>query len=246
MDKMLYIGMSGAQQTALAQRMNANNLANANTTGFRADLGAFRSLQVYGPGYQTRAYNMTERPSVDFQLGMVRNTDRDLDIAIDGDGWMAVQAGDGGEAYTRAGDLTIQNGGQLFTASGHPVLGNGGPISIPQADQVVIGNDGTISIRPIGQPASSLVVVDRIKLVKPDFSNLIKGEDGLIRTRDNIPAEADAGIHVVSGALEGSNVNIVDSLVKMIDYARNYEMQIKIMKTAEEIDSSSDKLLRFS
>jgi len=246
MDKMLYIGMSGAQQTTLAQRMNSNNLANANTTGFRADLGAFRSLEVYGSGHPTRAYNMAERPSVDFQLGMVRNTDRDLDIAIDGEGWMAVQAKDGSEAYTRAGNLSIQTGGQLVTSSGQPVIGNGGPISIPQADRIVIGVDGTISIRPIGQPASVLVVVDRIKLVKPDVSNLAKGDDGLIRTRDNIPAEADAGIHVVSGALESSNVNIVDSLVKMIDLARNYEMQLKIMKTAEEIDDSSNKLLRLS
>jgi len=246
MDKMLYIGMSGAQQTSLAQQVNSNNMANANTTGFRADLAAFRSLNVYGPGFQTRAYNMTERPSVDYQLGMVRNTDRDLDIAIDGDGWMAVQAKDGSEAYTRAGNLSIQTGGQLVTAAGNPVIGNGGPITVPQADRIVVGLDGTISIRPIGQTTNVLVVVDRIKLVKPELSNLMKGEDGLIRTRNNIPAEADASIHVVSGSLEGSNVNIVDSLVKMIDYSRSYEMQVKIMKTAEQLDDSSDKLLRFS
>lgn len=246
MDKMLYIGMSGAQQTTLAQSINSNNLANANTTGFRADLGAFRSLQVYGDGYSTRAYNMTERPAVDFKLGMIRNTERDLDIAIDGSGWMAVQGSDGGEAYTRAGNLSIQTGGQLVTASGQPVMGNGGPIFLPQADHISIGSDGTISIRPIGQPASALVVVDRIKLVKPEESNLVKGEDGLIRTRDGIPAEADAGIRVVSGALESSNVNIVDSLVKMIDLSRNYEMQVKIMKTAEETNAASDALLRFS
>lgn len=246
MDKMLYIGMSGAEQTTLAQQVNTNNLANANTNGFRADLAAFRSQYVFGPGYATRAYNMTERPSVDFQLGTIRNTDRPLDIAIDGEGWMAVLAKDGGEAYTRAGNLSVNNVGQLVNASGLPVMGNGGPISIPPADNIVVGVDGTISIRPIGQPATGLVVVDRIKLVKPEFSNLVKGEDGLIRTRDNVPAEADASIHVISGALEGSNVNVVDSLVKMIDLARNYEMQVKIMKTAEDIDNASDQLLRFS
>lgn len=229
----------------LAQRMNNNNIANANTNGFRADLAAFRSQHVFGPGYPTRAYAMTERPSVDFTLGTIRNTDRDLDIAVDGEGWLAVQARDGSEAYTRAGNLSIQNGGILTTASGLPVIGNGGPIAVPQAEEIVIGGDGTISIRPTGQPANALVVVDRIKLVKPEVADLAKGEDGLFRTRNNVPAEADAGVKVVSGALETSNVNMVDSLVQMISLARNYEMQVKTMKTAEETDQATDALLRF-
>lgn len=246
MDRMLYIGMSGAQQTTLAQQVNSNNIANANTSGFRADLAAFRSLQVFGPGYATRAYSMAERPSVDFTLGMVRNTDRDLDIAVDGEGWLAVQAHDGGEAYTRAGDLSIQTGGMLVNGSGLPVMGNGGPITVPQAEQIVIAGDGTISIRPIGQPANALVVVDRIKLVKPEQSNLVKGQDGLFRTKDKSVPEANADVGVVSGTLESSNVNLVDSLVKMISLSRTYEMQVKTMKTAEETDQATDTLLRFT
>lgn len=244
MDRMLYVAMSGAQQTMLAQTANNNNLANANTNGFRADLNAFRSMPVQGPGHESRVYAMSERASVDFTLGMVRNTDRDLDIAVDGDGWIAVQGKDGSEAYTRAGNLSIQPGGLLVTGSGLPVMGNGGPISIPQADNIVIGGDGTISIRPVGQPASGLVVIDRIKLIKPDQKELYKGDDGLIRLKNNTDAEANASVKVVSGSLESSNVNIVDSLVDMISLARRYESQVKFMQKADEMDQATDQLLR--
>jgi len=246
MDRMLYVAMSGAQQTMLAQQANNNNLANANTTGFRADLTDFRSMPVLGPGYSTRVYAMAERPNVDFNLGAVRTTDRELDIAVDGNGWISVQGKDGTEAYTRAGNLSIQPGGILVTGSGIPVLGNGGPIAIPQAENIVIGGDGTISIQPVGQPPSALVVVDRIKLVKPDNTNLVKGEDGLIRLKGGVTADADATVKVVSGSLETSNVNIVNALVNMIGLARRYEAQIKAIKTAEELDSSTDQLVRLT
>lgn len=246
MDRLLYVSMSGAHQTMLAQTANNNNLANSNTSGFRADLHAFRSMPVYGPGYDSRVFAMTERSSVDFTLGMVRSTDRDLDVAVDGDGWIAVQAKDGGEAYTRAGNLSIQPGGLLVTGNGLPVMGNGGPIAIPQADSIDIGIDGTISIQPIGLPANALVVVDRIKLVKPDSQELLKGEDGLIRLRNNIEAEPDPSVRVISGSLETSNVNIVNSLVNMISLSRQYESQIKLMKEAEQMDSATDQLVRMT
>lgn len=246
MDRMVYIAMSGANQAMIAQRMNSNNLANANTSGFRADLNSFRSMPVYGPGFPTRAYALTERPNVDFTLGSVRNTDRDLDIAVDGDGWIAVQGKDGTEAYTRAGNLSIQPGGVLVTGAGLQVMGNGGPIALPPSESIVVGGDGTISIRPIGQPSSALVVVDRIKLVKPEVSNLNKGADGLIRTKDGIEAEADAGVKVVSGSLEASNVNVINTLVNMISLSRQYEVQVKMMKEAEDIEAASDSLMKMS
>lgn len=246
MDGMLYIAMSGAQQTMLAQQANSNNLANANTVGFRSDLIAFRSMPVYGDGWETRVFAMAERPNVDFTLGAVRNTERDLDIAVDGSGWIAVQGADGTEAYTRAGNLSIESGGILVTGSGVPVLGNGGIITIPPADKIVIGTDGTISIQPVGLLTTQLVVLDRIKLVKPLPSNLIKGEDGLIRTMDGEPADADPSIRVVSGSLETSNVNIVDTLVNMINLARRYEAQINVVKAAAELEASTDELLSLS
>lgn len=244
MDRLLYVSMSGAQQTMMAQTANNNNLANANTTGFRADLNAFRSVPVQGPGYQSRTYAMIERASVDFTLGMVRGTDREMDVAVDGDGWIAVQAKDGSEAYTRAGNLSIQPGGLLVTGDGLPVLGNGGPIAIPDADTIDIGIDGTISIKPIGSPSTGQVVVDRLKLVKPDSTQLFKGEDGLIRLNGGAVADADASVRVISGSLETSNVNTVNALVNMISLSRQYESQIKMMKQAGDLEASSDQLLR--
>lgn len=246
MDRLLYVSMSGANQTMMAQTANNNNLANSNTGGFRADLNAFRSMPVHGQGYESRVYAMTERSSVDFTLGMVRSTDRDLDVAVDGDGWIAVQAKDGSEAYSRAGNLSIEPGGLLVTGNGLPVMGNGGPITIPQADSIDVGVDGTISIQPIGQPTNALVVADRIKLVKPDREELVKGADGLIRLKKGTEADPDPSVRVISGSLETSNVNIVNSLVNMISLARQYESQVKMMKQAEQMDTSTDQLLRFS
>jgi flagellar basal-body rod protein FlgF len=244
MDRVLYVAMSGAHQTMLAQRANNNNMANSNTNGFRADLSEFRSMPVFGEGYASRVYAMAERPATDFAPGMIRGTDRNLDIAVEGEGWIAVRAMDGTEAYTRAGNLSIDSVGILTTGASHPVLGNGGPIALPQAESIVVGSDGTISIQPVGQPANALVVVDRIKLVKPPQGELVKGEDGLMRLRSGQDAEVSAGVKVVSGALETSNVNIVDSLVTMIELARRYESQVKLMKTAEDMDSATDKLLQ--
>ena len=246
MDRMLYVAMSGAKQTMLAQTTNSNNMANANTTGFRADLAAFRSMPVYGPGEPTRVYAMAERPGVDTTSGTLSTTGRELDIAIKDDGWIAVQAKDGSEAYTRAGNLHIGDGGILTTGSGLPVLGNGGPVALPPAEKVEIGTDGTISIRGEGQSASTLTVIDRIKLVKIDGASLVKGGDGLMRKSDGEIAQPDATVNLISGALETSNVSAVDSMVNMITLARQYEAQIKMMKTAEDIDSASTQLLSLS
>ena len=246
MDRMLYVAMSGAKQTMLAQASNSNNMANANTTGFRADLAAFRSMPVYGPGEPTRVYAMAERPGVDTTSGALNPTGRDLDIAVKDEGWIAVQADDGSEGYTRAGDLHIGEGGILTTGSGRPVLGNGGPIALPPAEKIEIGSDGTISIQGIGQTASTLTVLDRIKLVKIDSGSLVKGIDGLMRKSDGGSAEPDASVNIVSGALETSNVSTVESMVNMISLARQYEAQVKMMKTAKETDDASTQLLSLS
>jgi len=246
MDRMLYVAMSGAKQTSLAQAVNSNNLANANTTAFREDLAAFRSMPVFGPGAPTRVYAMAENPAVNLQSGTIQSTGRALDLAIQGEGWLAVQTPDGSEAYTRAGNLRLDSGGQLVNASGYPVLGNGGPIAIPQAESFEIGVDGTITIRAIGEFANSLTVLDRIKLVNPEPSELVKGKDGLMRLKSGGDAFSDASVRVVSGALETSNVNTVDAMVNMIALARQYEMQVKMMKEAGDMASSSNQLLSLS
>jgi len=243
MDRMLYIAMSGANETMAAQAINTNNLANVSTTGFRADFQASMSQQVYGDGLPTRVYAAVEDSGVDFSTGSIISTGRELDAAINGQGWFAVQAPDGSEAYTRAGDFRVDSLGRLTNGAGHIVLGNGGPITIPENTKLEIGGDGTISIQPPGQAANTLAIVDRLKLVNPPQDQLHKGSDGLIRLGSGEAATADAGVSLVSSSLESSNVNSVGAMVRMIELARQYETHIKLMKTAEDIDAASEKIL---
>lgn len=244
MDRMLYVAMSGAKQTMLAQGAVSNNIANVNTTAFHQDFSAFRAMPVYGAGLPTRVYTMAERPATDLTHGMLQSTGRDLDLAINGDGWFAVQARDGSEAYTRAGDLHLGAGGVLTNGAGLPLLGNGGPIVIPAAEKIEIGVNGGISIRPVGQAATNLAVVDRIRLVNPDARELVKGADGLMRMKSGAPVEPDASVTVSAGALESSNVNPIEALVQQITLARQFDLQIKMMKTAEENDAATTQLMR--
>ena len=244
MDRMLYISMNAAQQTMLAQAANSNNLANVNTIGFRQDFEQFRSQPVFGEGLPTRVYSMSERPATDYQQGEVQTTGRDLDISVQGKGFIAVQGKDGREGYTRAGDLHILPTGRLVTGTGLAVMGDGGPISIPPAEKIDIGSDGTISIRAIGAQANELTVLDRIKLVKPDLKTIFKDKDGLMRMKDGSNAPLDATITVASGTVEGSNVNAVSALVRMIELQRQYEMQVKMMKSADDNSAASARLLQ--
>lgn len=244
MDRMLYVAMSGAHETLIAQGNASNNLANANTSGFLADFNQFRSMPVFGDGHPTRVYALDERPQTDFGQGSIVQTGRALDVAVKDGGWFAVQSGDGGEAYTRRGDLEVDVNGLLVTANGLPVMGNGGPIALPPFDAVQIGADGTISIRPQGAPPDELAVIDRIKVVAPQYDQMVKGEDGLMRLKDGGEAAASVGQRLVSGSLQSSNVNIVNEMVNMIELSRRYEMQVKMMKTAEETASSASSIVR--
>lgn len=246
MDKMIWLAMSGAKQTLTAQAAATHNLANASTAGFRADFNAFRAMPVFGDGHPSRVYAMTERPGVDFTAGAIVRTGNDLDVAVDGDGWLAVQAPDGTEAYTRAGNLRIGASGTLETASGHPVLGNGGPIAIPPSETLNIGVDGTISIRPVGQGSDSLATVDRIRLVRPPRDELVKGPDGLFRRADGAPQAPDASVRLVQGAFESSNVNPIEMMVSLMNMQRQFELQVKAMRTAQENDAQSAQLLRLA
>ncbi|MDZ7802618.1 flagellar basal-body rod protein FlgF [Thiohalophilus sp.] len=246
MDRMLYVAMTGARQTMQAQTVNANNIANVNTTGFRQDLAAMRSMPVYGPGMPTRVYGMTEKPGTDLNPGSLMTTGRSLDVALKGQGWIAVQGQDGNEAYTRAGDLQVTSTGLLQTGAGHLVMGEAGPISLPPSSKVEIGGDGTISLIAQGDEAANMQEVDRIKLVNPPADELYKGEDGLMRLAEGEQAQADANVRLAVGALESSNVNIAEALVNMIDLARQFEMQVKMMKTAERNDQKAAQIMQMS
>ncbi len=246
MDRFLYLAMNGAKNALQAQQTNANNLANVSTVGFKAQLDHFQSQPVFGPGHATRAYASDEQSGDDFSQGPVMTTGRELDVVINGEGWLAVQAEDGSTAYSRRGDFHISPTGLLVNGSEQAVLGEGGPITIPDYESMVIGRDGTISIRAKGQAANTLVAVDRLMLVKPDNANLERGVDGLFRARDGAPAIADASVSITNGALEASNVNTVDAMVKMMEYSRFYETQVKLMNVANENDASSSRLMRLS
>ncbi len=246
MDRLLYIAANGAASTQLAQTVVANNLANVSTTGFRADLALFTAAGVPGAGWPTRVDTQVAGTAVDLAPGPMVTTGRPLDVAVQGRGWIAVQAPDGSEAYTRAGALRIDELGRLLTADGRPVLGNAGPIAVPPHEQVAIGADGTVTVRPLGQGGGALAVVDRIRLVDPDPARLVKGEDGLLRLRGGGAAEPDARVRLASGVLESSNVNPVEAMVQMIELARRFELQVRVMRAARENDAASAQLLRMA
>lgn len=246
MDKMLYLAMSGASQNTLAQRAHANNLANLSTSGFRRDFEQARSMPLFGDGYPARVYAMSERPATDFTPGSLQETGNELDVAIEGEGWLAVQAADGSEAYVRTASMKIDALGMLRTGSGLPVLGNAGPIAVPPQQQIEIGQDGTISIRSLGEAPNVVAQVDRIKMVNPDPKSLVKGEDGMIRLKEPATQQADANVRLTSGFLESSNVNAVAEMTSMLALARQFELHVKMMRTAEDNASAVARVMQLS
>lgn len=244
MDRSLYVAMTGATQILRAQDAVSHNLANASTVGFKSELSAFQSLPVLGAGTPTRINAVATGQGVDFTQGSVTSTGRALDVAVQGQGWIAVQAPDGSEAYTRAGDLQLGADGQLTDAAGHPVIGNGGPINLPESSQIRIGEDGTISTVALGSGPNSVAALDRLRLVNPDPAQMVQGADGLMHLAGGGQAAADPNVRVTGGALESSNVNASTELVKMIALSRQYDMQIKSIKAAEDNAASASKLLQ--
>ena len=246
MDKYLYVAMTGASQNALAQKAHANNLANISTNGFQRDLEQARSMPVFGDSFPARAFALSERPATDFTPGALVETGRDLDVAVSGDGWLAVQAPDGSEAYVRTASMNVDALGILRAGNGMPIMGNGGSIAVPPQQQIEVGQDGTISIRAQGEGPRVMAQVDRIKLVQPDLKTMSKGLDGLIHTNDGQPAPADANVQVVSGFLEASNVNAVDEMTSVLALSKQFELHIKMMNTAKEDDQAMTRVLSIS
>ena len=243
MDRGLYVAMTGAKQIMQAQAVNNHNIANASTTGYRADGVSFISEPIYGPGYATRVNTVAGDAGTDFSSGVMMNTNRPLDVAINGKGFIAVQGADGKEAYTRAGDLQVTASGAVITATGFAVLSEAGPLSVPPATQVTIGRDGTVSVVPLGLSAAAQSQVDRIKLVNPATKDLQKGADGLLRLKSGAKAKADETVTVTSGELESSNVNAAQSLVNMIELQRLFELQIKSINSTDQNEQAAQRLM---
>jgi flagellar basal-body rod protein FlgF len=243
MDRLVYTAMAGAKSMLDRQATVANNLANISTPGYRADITMYRAIPVDGQGMKTRTSVMDSTPGTDFTSGPLIDTGRALDIAITGSGWIAVQAADGSEAYTRAGSFDIDAEGTLVTKGGQNVLGDGGPIAVPPNTSISIGKDGTVSGVPTQPPRTGVTVLGRIKLVDPDESSLKKGSDGLFRLKDGSTADLSETVRVTSGAVEGSNVNPASAMVDMIAVARQFEMQMKLITNGEDNDKQATQLL---
>lgn len=242
MDKLIYTAMTGAKHTLGRQAAVAHNLANVSSTGYRAEEHRLRAVPIISEAMPTRAFVVDASVANDFTPGPLQQTGRALDVAVQGQGWIAVQAQDGSEAYTRNGSLEVNVNGVLQTRSGLPVLGDGGPISIPPDNEITIAKDGTISIVPRSGAQNTVSAVGRIKLVNPAENELLRGADGLFRLGSG-DAETDPKVVLASGYLEGSNVNVVEQMVTMISLARQFDMQTKLLQSAEANDRAAAQLL---
>ncbi len=244
MDRLLYISTVGAANIERAQALHANNLANVSTTGFRADLARAESRWVEGDGHPARVYGVSEAERVDLSSGVKQATGRMLDIAVEGEGFIAVELPEGGEGFTRDGALRLDSLGRLYSSKGLPVLGEGGPIALPPFESIVIGGDGVITVQPEGQGPDTLVQVDRIKLVNPPADSIEKGAHGLMQRSDDLIEPPDANVKVVSGFLESSNVNAVNEMTEILSLARQFEIEVRMMQTAQQNDEAASQLLR--
>lgn len=244
MDRLIHTSLSAMRGAMARQTTVANNLANANTVGFRAEVASQRPLWLRGGEFQGRAPASEEVVNADMKAGAIISTGRDLDVAMQGDAMLAVQADDGEESYTRRGDLMISPSGLLTTGDGVPVMGDGGPITMPPADKIMVGADGKISIVPEGGDPTQMQQVAQLKIVSPKGSEIVKGLDGLFKVRGGGTLPTDPDAKVTQGALEQSNVNTSDALVQMIEASRSWETQIKLLTTAKELDSSTTDLMR--
>jgi flagellar basal-body rod protein FlgF len=241
MDRLIYTSMTGAKHLLYRQDTLAQNLANANTTGYRADTVALRAVPARGQEAGTRVFTVETTTGSDFTPGAMTSTGRNLDVAVQGSGWLAVQSADGDEAYTRAGSLQVAADGTLQLPNGLPVLGDGGPIVVPPNAQLQIAADGTVSAKQAGQAA--MTAVGRIKLVDPPQEELAKGTDGLFRLKSGDVADVAPNVRIADGTLEGSNVNVVETMIGMISTARQFEMQMKLLQTAEQNEQKAGTLL---
>lgn len=243
MDRMIYIAMTGAKHILSQQATVAQNLANVATSGFRAQVDAFRAIPVIGPGQSTRAFVMDATVGSDFRPGVIQTTGRDLDLAINGKGWIAVQDKDGKEAYTRDGSLAINANGLLQTRTGLNVLSSGGTLSVPPDSEITVAKDGTVSVLPTSGAKNQISEVGRLKLVNPPEDNLVRGDDGLFHLRDGGTADTDDAVTLHSGGLESSNVNASEALVNMISLSRQFDLQMKLLQKAEQNDAKAAQIL---
>lgn len=246
MDRLIYTAMTGLKHIMEQQATTANNLANSTTTGFRQQIDSFRAVPVLGAGLPTRAFVVDATTGANFNSGNVYNTGHELDVAIRDRGWFAIQRADGTEAYTRQGNFKLNENGVLQTQDGLTVVGDGGPITIPPESKVAIANDGTVSAVATNVVPLITNLIGRLKLVNPNEGDLVRGADGLFETKNRAPVESDATVTVASGALESSNVNVVEEMVNMITLARSFDLQTKLLQNAENNATKASQIFNLA
>lgn len=246
MDRLIYTAMTGLKHIMEQQSTTANNLANSTTTGFRAQIDSFRAVPVLSDGLPTRAFVVDATVGTNFNSGVIQTTGRELDVAIRDRGWFAVQRTDGTEAYTRNGNFKLNENGVLQTQDGLTVVGDGGPLTIPPEGKVAFANDGTVSAVATNVVPLFTSMIGRLKLVNPNDGDLVRGADGLFEPKNGQPLAADAAVSVVSGALEGSNVNVVEEMVNMISQARQFDLQTKLIQNAENNATKAGQIFSLS
>lgn len=246
MDRLIYTAMGGASHILQQQASVGQNLSNVNTPGYRAAVNAFRAVPLVGEGLPTRSFVVDSTAGADFTPGVMQPTGRNLDMAVQGAGWIAIQMENGSEAYTRNGSFQVSPEGILQTRAGLNVAGDTGLITIPPNTEVTVGKDGTISTVPTGLPPNQVVLVGRIKLVNPAEEQMVRGDDGMFRTKDGKPAAADIKVKVAPGNLESSNVNTVEAMVSMISLARQFDMQMKMLQSADNNARQASQLLNMN
>lgn len=243
MDKLIFTAMTGASATLQQQASVAQNLANVSTTAYKSEEHRLRAVQVLSEALPTRAFVTDASVSTDYTGGSLQQTGAPLDLAVAGPGWLTVQMPDGSEAYTRNGNLTTTPEGLLQTKTGLPVMSITGPIVLPPETNISIGADGTITAIPRTGSLNSANVVAQLKLVNPPEQDMVRGEDGLFRLKNRAPADPDTTVVVAGGFLEGSNVNVAEQMVRMISLSRQFEMQTKMIQTAQQMDQTAQQLL---
>ena len=244
MDRLLYVSSVGLRNVEMAQAARAHNLANVSTPGFRADLARVQSEEVAGDGYRGRVYGVNQESGVNMAQGPLVETQRPLDVAVSGEGLFTVLRPDGTEAHTRSGRFTVDATGRLLSEQGFQVMGRIGPIALPPFESLVFGADGSVTVQPQGQGPENLVQIDQLKLVNPEPNQVRKDSMGMLTSNDGVPFEIDDGVTVTSGFIESSNVNAIEEITEIITLARQFELEVRMMRTAQTNDEAAAQLLR--
>ena len=260
MDKLIHTALNSMHSARLKQATSAQNLANAQVTGYRGDEigGRFGSVYLSAENQlESRVFSKKSEPGLFSNIqGEMRATGEKTDVAIEGDGFFMIENNSGVLGMSRRGDFTIALDGTLVNQARETVLDTSlNPIVVPPFRELFISENGQIFIQPLGAELDAPPVeIGMIGTAVPDENiKLKKSLDGHIRIIPNInengeeepiAIESNQQARLINGFLEKSNVNAIDEMVNSLDYQRKFEMHIKFIQMAEELDDAGSSLMR--